>query len=118
MIKKIIVLSSYIYRASKGECPKCFTSGMFQSYYKMKKSCSNCGISFIENNGDNWFFLLIIDRALFIFPIVFAFYLEINPRAIIFLAIFLLFTFIIITPVRLGICLGFDFYFRSRIIKK
>ena len=39
----------------------------------MKKSCDKCGIDFIENNGDNWFFLLIIDRALFIFPIIIPF---------------------------------------------
>ena len=40
----------------------------------MKKACNNCGIDLIENNVDNWFFLFVVDRALFIFPIVVAFY--------------------------------------------
>ena len=55
-LKKTIFLPSNIYRALKGEYPKCLTRVMFQSYFRMKKSCSNCGKCFIENNGDNWFF--------------------------------------------------------------
>ena len=86
--------------------------------FKMNKACNNCGIDLIENNGDNWFFLLIVDRALFIFPIVVALYFEVHPKMIISLSLFLLILFIIITPFRLGLCLGFDYYFRSKIIKK
>ena len=90
----------------------------FYLILRKKKACNNYGIDLIENNGDNWFFLLIVDRALFIFPIVVAFYFEIHPKMIISLSLFLLILFIIITPFRLGICLGFDYYFRSKIIKK
>ena len=118
MLNNIIVLIKYITRGMVGKCPNCSRKKLFLSHFKMKKSCDNCGINFIENNGDNWFFLLIIDRALFIFPIVVAFYFEIHPKMIISLSLFLLILFIVITPFRLGICLGFDYYFRSKIIKK
>ena len=62
-------------------------------------------------------FLLFIDRGLFIFPIIVAFYFEIDPRMIILLSLFLLAFFILITPFRLGVCLAFDFYLRSRMEK-
>ena len=118
MLNNITLLIKYVGRGMFGKCPNCSRKKLFLSHFKMKKACNNCGIDFIENNGDNWFFLLIVDRALFIFPIVVAFYFEIHPKMIISLSLFLLILFIIITPFRLGLCLGFDYYFRSKIIKK
>lgn len=113
MVSRIILLGQYISRAALGKCPNCSNMKIFSSRFKMKESCDNCGIKFIEKNGDYWFFLLFIDRGLFIFPIVVAFYFEIDPKMIIILCILLLFLFIIITPFRLGLCLAFDFYIRS-----
>ena len=118
MFNNIILLIKYVAREIFGKCPNCSRKKIFLTRFKMKKSCDYCGINFIENNGDNWFFLLIIDRTLFIFPIVVAFYFEMNPKMIIVLSLFLLILFIIITPFRLGLCLGFDYYFRSKIIDK
>ena len=90
MFDNIILLIKYIARGMFGKCPNCSRKKIFLSHFKMKKSCDNCGIGFIEYNGDNWFFLLIVDRALFIFPIVVAFYFEIHPKMIISLSLFLL----------------------------
>ena len=118
MLKNIILLIKYVARGIFGKCPNCVRKKTFLTRFKMKKSCDNCGVDFIENNGDNWFFLLIIDRALFIFPIVVAFYFEMNPKMIVALSLILLILFIINTPFRLGICLGSDYYFRSKIIDK
>ena len=117
MFRNIILLGKYISRAAIGKCPKCCNSNIFYSHFKMKKSCNKCGAKFIEKNGDHWFFLLFIDRGLFIFPVIVAFYFEIDPRMIILLSLFLLAFFILITPFRLGVCLAFDFYLRSRMEK-
>jgi len=49
----------------------------------MNHECELCNINFNEENGDNWFFLLIIDRALFIFPIIVAYYFGYGIKIII-----------------------------------
>jgi len=113
MFRNIFLLGQYISRAAIGQCPNCSNFNIFSSHFKIKKSCNNCGVKFIEKNGDYWFFLLFIDRGLFIFPIIVAFYFEIDPRMIILLSLFLVVLFILITPFRLGLCLAFDFYLRS-----
>ena len=118
MKKDILLLGQYISRTIFGKCPNCSIDKIFSSRFKMKSECENCGIKLIEKNGDNWFFLLLIDRGLFIFPIIVAFYFETPPKFIIVISIVLLILFIIITPFRLGLCLGFDYYFRSKIDKK
>ena len=73
MLNNIILLVNYVGRSMFGKCPNCSRKKLFLSHFKMKKACNNCGIDLIENNVDNWFFLLLVDRALFIFPIVVAF---------------------------------------------
>ena len=53
----------------------------------MKDKCSNCNIWFVEQNGDNWFFLLFIDRGLFIFPIIVGYYFNMRPEGLIALCL-------------------------------
>ncbi len=118
MLNNIILIIKFVGKSMFGKCPNCSRKKIFPSHTQLKKSCDNCYVNFIENNGDNWFFLVLIDRALFIFPIVVAFYFEIHPKMIISPSLFLLILFIIITPFRLGLCFGFDSYFRSKTIKK
>ena len=66
MLNNITLLIKYASRGMLGKCPNCSKKRLFLSHYKMKKACNNCGIELIENNDNNWFFLLIVDRALFI----------------------------------------------------
>ena len=80
----------------------------------MRNKCDACNLNFIENNGDNWFFLLIIDRALFIFPIIIAYYFNFAPMFIIKLSLILLVLFIIFTPMRLGLSFTLVYYLRVR----
>ena len=47
---------------------------MFISRFKMRNKWDALNLEFFEDNGDNWFFLLIVDRVLFIFPIILAYY--------------------------------------------
>ena len=110
-----LLFSKYFFRTVSGYCPNCGDIRLFLTRFKMKDKCEGCGIYFIEKNGDNWFFLLLIDRALFIFPIIVAFYFQFSPYMIIILSIVLLLIFIIATPFRISICLALDYYFRSKI---
>ena len=64
--------------------------------------------------GITGFFLLIIDRALFIFPIIVAYYFDSGPMFIVMLSLILLVLFIIFTPMRLGLSFAFVYFFRVR----
>ncbi len=108
-------LFSFLKSGLKGLCPNCNKADIFVTRFKIKDKCSYCNMNLIEDNGDNWFFLLIIDRALFIFPIITAYYFNLSPIIIIVLSISLLVLFIIFTPFRLGICLAFVYYMRTKI---
>ncbi|MBJ12968.1 MAG: hypothetical protein CMG62_07840 [Candidatus Marinimicrobia bacterium] len=109
------MLFKYIKNTIQRLCPSCGKESLFDSWTKMKEKCNNCGIPFIQNSDSHWFFLLIIDRGLFIFPIVLGFYLNIKPMILIYLSLSLLVIFIIATPIRLAISLAFEFYLRNKL---
>jgi len=107
----------YLKNTLSGYCPNCGQDKIFFSWVKMKDKCNRCGIWFIEKNGDNWFFLLFIDRGLFIFPIIVGYFFDLKPENLIFLSIFILLAFIIATPLRLGLSLAFEYFIRTKINK-
>ena len=110
-----MILFSCIKSGILGLCPNCKTGKIFRTRFKMNHEFELCNINFNEENGDNWFFLLIIDRALFIFPIIVAYYFGYGPKIIITISLILLFFFILFTPIRLGISLAFVYYLRTKI---
>ena len=80
----------------------------------MMDKCDNCDTYFIEKNGDNWFFLLFIDRAFFIFPVVVMLYLQFSAWPMVIGVCLSLFLFIYATKFRLGLSLAFDYYMRTK----
>ncbi|MFL2983825.1 MAG: hypothetical protein ACJZ12_05475 [Candidatus Neomarinimicrobiota bacterium] len=111
------MLFRYLKNTAFGFCPNCGVGEIFFSWSRMKDNCSNCGVRFIEKQGDQWFFLLFIDRGLFIFPIIVGYYFGLSPKMLIVLSIFLLVIFLIATPFRLGLSLAFDYFMRTKIRK-
>ena len=83
----------------------------------MKDKCPNCNTWFAEQNGDNWFFLLFIDRGLFIFPIIVGYYFNMRPEGLIALCLPLMVAFIIATPFRLSFCLVLELFLRKKFQK-
>ena len=84
----------------------------------MKEKRDSCDTWFIEKNGDNWFFLVFIDRAFFVFPVVVMLYFSLNYLYLIISLFIIIIMFIITTPLRLGISLAFDYYMRTKIAKE
>ncbi len=109
------MLIKYLKNAILGCCPECGRDKLFLSWSKMKDKCQNCGIWFIERQGDNWFFLLFVDRGLFIFPIIVGYYFGLQPIMLISLCILLLVIFMVATPFRLGLSLAFEYFLRKKI---
>jgi len=113
-----MLLFHYLKNTIFGYCPECGQEKLFLTWSKMKDQCSNCGIWFIERQGDHWFFLLFIDRGLFIFPIIVGYYFGLRPEMLIALCGLLLVMFIIATPFRLGLSLAFEYFMRTKIEKR
>ena len=111
-------LIKYIKNTASGLCPSCGDGILFLSWFKMKENCDSCGTCFIEKNGDNWFFLVFIDRAFFVFPVVVMLYFSLNYLYLIISSFIIIIMFIITTPLRLGISLAFDYYMRTKIAKE
>lgn len=101
-----------------GNCPSCHKGKIHISWSKIKEHCSHCGFRFLEDNGDNWFFLLIIDRALFIFPIIIGYYFEISPKTLMLLSIFLLFFFLAATPFRINLSIFARYLLEKKLLSR
>ena len=108
-----VMLYKYIVNILKDKCPKCSKGSVFLTRFKMKEKCDICDTYFIEKNGDNWFFLLFIDRAFFIFPVVVMLYFGLSMAYMLIGTLISLLVFIYATPFRLGLSLSFDYYMRS-----
>jgi len=82
----------------------------------VNEKCLNCDLKLVENPGDGWAFLVLLDRAFFIFPIIAFYYFGISRMpvyaavsiGVIFLVLFLWFT-----PQRVGAALAIEFWIRE-----
>jgi len=109
-------LSRCLIHVAKGLCPKCGQGNIIATRFKLKSHCENCQLKLIQSPGDGWAFLLFLDRAFFIFPIVLGLFLGMQELATpilvasgsIFVAIFLY-----LTPQRIGISLAIEFWIRE-----
>ena len=107
------------WQALKGVCPKCGKGSIIKSRIAIKERCGYCGLKLIDQSGDGWAFLLLLDRALFIFPIILAFYFGLSVKIVLGLYIILLFCFILFTVQRLGVSLAIEYWIREgRDLKK
>jgi uncharacterized protein (DUF983 family) len=84
---------------------------------KLHDRCSVCGLQFLNNQGDLWAYLVAVDRALFIFPLIIMIYFRLyNPNSVWYYAfsIVLLAGFFYTLPHRNSISLGLDYLIRRK----
>ena len=93
-----------------GRCPRCTSKTLFYNLFRLNEDCMNCGLKFSSNESGSWFFLLLIDRALFIFPMVIMIYFELPQQIFIIASILIFSLFIILSSFRLGFCFALDYY--------
>lgn len=88
---------------------------MFKRALTLHEQCAVCGLVFLEDQGDLLGPMILIDRFVFLIPMVtiFCFCIPHAPRAVYLpsggLMLFLLFYTM---PNRNGVCLAFDYYLR------
>ena len=104
-------------RGVRKRCPQCGEGRVFSGWLKMHERCERCGLKYLANEGDLWAYLILIDRALFLFPLVVMIYFRINNPESPWTWVIsgaLLFLFLYTLPHRNGISLGIDYRIRRK----
>ena len=98
-------------------CPHCGRGPLFERWLTMRDRCAVCQLRFLPNQGDAWGFLLLIDRACFIFPVIVALYFRLHAASLLLFSGFAaatLFLLIYTTPHRQGLCVALNYLTRVR----
>ena len=109
-------LFNCISRSLAGCCPKCNHKTLMRNRFRINEICSYCGVKFLENPGDSWGFLLLLDRALFIFPIIVIYYLlidTISALTAVSIGVIFMVIFILMTPQRIGVSMAIEYWIRE-----
>lgn len=107
----------FVARGAARRCPRCGSGALFVRGARMRERCSDCDLVYLEDRGDPWAFLMIIDRVAFIFPLVAALYFGLHRAS---LAGFVVFgaalgaLFLATTPNRYGISVALVHWTRWR----
>ena len=83
----------------------------------MHHRCSACGLEYLPDQGDLWAYLVAIDRALYVFPLIVMIYFRLyvpDIRWFYLLTGVLLILFIGTLPHRNGMALGVDYLIRRK----
>lgn len=102
-------------RGCATRCPNCGRGPLFKKWVQMHDHCSACGIRFLKDQGDPWAFLIFIDRAFLILPLIAIIYFRLMPSNGFLLTLFfggILVGIIATTPHRYGIAVSADYLSR------
>ena len=87
-------------------CPRCGEGRLFRRYNILYERCSICGLQYLEEQGALFGYLFLIDRALFLAPLIVMIYFRLYvPGAGLFYASFvvLIFALFYTLPQRSGV---------------
>ncbi len=102
-------------RGWRRRCPQCGEGRLFNRWASLRENCSSCGLKYLENEGDIFGTIVLLDRVFFLIPMVVVFFLvpmETTWRWIV--GGVLLFTLIYTFPHRMGLGLALDYLLRKR----
>lgn len=71
------------------KCPFCGIGALVDARQHVVPKCLTCDHAILPDHGDLWFFLLMIDRALLIFPMVIALYFDWHKNHFVWFCVFI-----------------------------
>jgi uncharacterized protein (DUF983 family) len=110
-------LTRFLSRGLVKRCPRCGRGALFERWTRMRDACPSCSLHYLEDRGDPWAFLMIIDRAVFIFPLVVALYFGLHRASLVGFVAFgvaLGLVFVASTPNRYGLSVALVYWTRWR----
>jgi uncharacterized protein (DUF983 family) len=117
MADPIPKLRTLLWRGLCRRCPQCNRGPIFKGWIQMHDRCANCGLQYLPDQGDLWAYLVAVDRALFIFPLIVMIYFRLfvpDIRWFYAVAGGLLVLFVGTLPHRNGMALGADYLIRRK----
>ncbi len=117
MNEPIPKLKTILWRGWRRRCPHCGEGKIYRGWLAMHDHCPHCQFKLLADQGDLWAYLVVIDRAVFLFPLVVLIYFRLNnPSSWWFYvsSAAVLFALIYTFPHRNGVGLGCDYYFRRK----
>lgn len=102
-------------RGWRRRCPQCGEGKIYQGWLKLHDRCAHCDLKYLKDQGDLWGSLVVVDRALFLFPLVVLIYFRLNNPATFwfyFSSGVIVFLMVYTLPHRNGVGLGLDYLFR------
>jgi uncharacterized protein (DUF983 family) len=110
-------LWTLIARGARRRCPQCGQGPLFKRLNIMHDRCAVCGLRYLENQGDLFGYLFVLDRALFVVPLLaMVFFRVYVPSSSWFYVVFavLMVALIVTLPQRTGISIALDYLLRRR----
>jgi uncharacterized protein (DUF983 family) len=104
-------------RGFRRRCPRCGEGRLFRRYNIMVERCEVCGLKYLEDQGDLFGYLFLIDRALFITPLIVMIYFRSyvpNQNWFYLLCVVMLFALFYTLPHRTGMSLALEYVFRRK----
>src|SRR5690349_8442525 len=105
-------LRTLLVRGLHRKCPRCGQGALFKKWITLHERCPVCDLQYLQNQGDLWGSLLLIDRALFIFPLIVVIYFGANnPNSVWFYGFvgLLIFALIYTLPHRNGMSVALEY---------
>ncbi len=110
-------LKTLLLRGWRRKCPHCGRGDLFHRWTQLREHCGVCGLKLLENQGDLWGYILFIDRALFILPLIVMIYfrLYIPDSSWFYIVVVGMIGGLIYTlPHRTGMSLALDYLIRRK----
>ena len=110
-------LRTMLARGLARRCARCGRGELYERWIRLRERCPECGLVYLEDQGDPWFFQLLFDRALFVLPVIAALFFGLHRTSLTLFVILcgaLAAIFVATTPHRYGVCVALDYYSRRR----
>ena len=101
-------LIDYMLTGLRGLCLDCHQGNITKGFFRLKEHCSICGGKVERNNGDSWAFLIFIDRAVFLFPLIVALFFRLNLKVFIVSSIIMTICLTLFTSRRLSLSIAIE----------
>jgi uncharacterized protein (DUF983 family) len=108
-------LRTVLWRGCRRRCPHCGEGAIYKGWVKLHDHCPHCNLQYLSDQGDLWAYLVAVDRALFILPLIVLIYFRLYLPESIWFYLFtggLMFGFVYTLPHRNGMALGVDYLIR------
>ena len=108
-------ITTVLGRGLRRRCPHCGRGRLFRKGVVLHERCAVCNLEYVRNAGDPWAFLLIVDRACFVLPVVAGIYFGVLTGGGLVLVLFfgsIVVSLMVTTPHRCGLCVALDYLTR------